>query len=202
MSMTIFSAATHNVFNSMLSDPAVVDFTETSGAIFVAGDETITELQVTLANLAPTAVGSDIRPVSDSDVNYHFTVYISDVDMSQSSDTLALTYSTQFPLTGLQKGVDAQYAITLTGSCTLTFPDAACSVASYICLLLSEGLGASYVDSVTGNNIHCLDISSRKSCHPGLAILCIFYQFFFNFTNECFYMHIAIPLAKQRIRME
>ncbi len=111
--------------------------------------------------------------VTGSDVNYALQLQLSDVDMSVAADTLGLTAVTPSMATAdLQLALSAggSHQETMSGTASLTVPAAQCTAVQYVCVVLSEGVGASYTDADNSSvsNVMCEDISARKSCAPGI----------------------------------
>ena len=72
-------------------------------------------------------------------------------------------------VTDVQRGIEAGSSVTVSGSSSVTVPDLQCSDIRFLCVSVSKGVGASYVDSDPSNNVHCIDVTELRTCNPGLS---------------------------------
>ena len=155
----------------MITDPALTDLTETSGACFKQGFSTDVQVDVVLTNMAAVLVGNSIWGVSGEDANYDLQIFFSDVDARIDSAALSLTPVTlNVTLADLQQGLVAGNSVTLTGEASLLTSGtySTCDVTQYLCSSLDVGDGASYNDvNPNINNTYCVNISSYITCGPG-----------------------------------
>ena len=155
----------------MITDPALTDLTETSGACFRQGFYTDVQVDVVLTNMAAVLVGNSIWGVFGEDANYDLQIFLSDVDARIDSSALSLTPVTlNVTLADLQQGLVAGDSVTLTGEAFLLTPGtySSCDVTQYLCSSLGVGDGASYNDvNPNINNTYCMNITSYITCAPG-----------------------------------
>ena len=55
---------------------------------------------------------------------------------------------------------------------------------NFVCVTLFAGVAASYVDSVTTNNIRCIDANLVKTCSPGTD-MCLLTCIFLILNSSC-----------------
>ena len=72
----------------------------------------------------------------------------------------------------LQQALAVGDSLTITGTASVTVSSLKCSVTQYLCAVLAEGSGASYVDTnaVPFDNNYCIDVTTgifAKTCIPG-----------------------------------
>ena len=152
-------------------DPSVTGFREKTvpKPILEKGVEEDIKLEVDIENVGAPGSGNDIAAVTGSDANFRFSLFLSDVDMQFTSSNLNFLISTFNVKESLQQSlnVGASNKKTFTIAAKVTMPSAHCASITRLCLVLSEGRGASYKDASTRNNIMCIVISSIKQCDAG-----------------------------------
>ena len=144
---------------------------ETSGSSFIKGDTKDFSLDITLENAASVHSGNNIPVSSGSNSNFAFTAHLSNVDMSSPGlDTLSIS-APLVSSSNLSQSLDASTSVMISGTANLMTPSTSvdCANAQFLCVTVSVGSGALYVDvdTTTGSNIVCTDISSVKTCDPG-----------------------------------
>jgi len=124
---------------------------------------------ITVDNMAAVVLGNAILAVTGSYVNYEFVVQFSNADMKTGGDTLGLTAVPVVMTTDVKQGLAAGSSVVFSGTVDLTLYSTSCLAANYLCVSISSGTGASYVDAdVTAtSNVVCTDISTIKTCVPG-----------------------------------
>ena len=117
------------------------------------------------------SAGNDITAVTGSDTNYAFALQFSDVDMNTGTDTLSIAQVTPTITTAdLQQGLTVSNTFTITVTLPkLQITAANCASVKYLCVILTTGTNAGFVDSDTNkaSNIKCFSVAARKSCVPG-----------------------------------
>ena len=117
------------------------------------------------------SAGNDITPATGSDTNYAFALQFSDVDMNTGTDTLSIAQVTPtISNTDLQQGLTVSNTFTISVTLPkLQITAANCASVKYLCVILTTGTNAGFVDSDTtkASNIKCFSVAARKSCVPG-----------------------------------
>ena len=156
------------------SDPRVQSFADLSSLVFAQGNPVEVELDVHIRNDALPASGNDILAVTGTNANYKFELQFSDVDIGNGNiDTLLIpTVETTFS-TSLADFLAAASTTNFAGMASVTIPMDDCLDVSFLCIILSTtGIGSSYIDSDPSqtSNADCENISTQKSCFPGLYV--------------------------------
>ena len=121
-----------------------------------------------VSNEASASSTNNIPAVTGTSQNFAFQLQFSDVNMTISGDTLGLDpVNVTVTLTDLQQALAVGATFTSSGSSTVTIPTSDCDAVKFLCLTVSSGAGASYIDVDTGNNVMCVDVVTRKGCDPG-----------------------------------
>ena len=143
-------------------------FTLPSGLKLKPGVATAVLVTTDIKNEAAT--GHNIVSVTDPSQNFVLELSITDGDISAGQpNTLGEPVITVpiSPASDLQGALDAGVTKTMSGTASVTLSSAACPNAKFFCLVLKEGPGASFTDSVKSNNVMCLDILQIKECSTG-----------------------------------
>ncbi len=156
--------------SSLSSDPSFLALAITNWNPLPGGMTVTLTTSLVIYNAA--SAGHDAASVSGSDVNYDFTFRLSDVDESTDTDSLGQGLASHsVPSAQAQQGLSTSGFILVDAEVEVVMPMAECEDVAYLCVSLTEGAGASYVDSNAGNNIFCRGVATLKSCHPGMSLL-------------------------------
>ncbi|XP_064623804.1 uncharacterized protein LOC135485573 isoform X2 [Lineus longissimus] len=132
-------------------------------------------------NVAPAHSGNDILPPPTKPAgsnNFQLKMAFSDVDVGSGKlDTLAigkLSHKVQFPeslaaQTQTVTKTDQTYAPTTSPADELIIPQVKCSKVNYLCVYISEGDNAQYLDVDDSNNFRCISLITgniKKNCRP------------------------------------
>ena len=123
-----------------------------------------------MTNHGASSPADDIYLVTSPNVNYDFTLHLSDADMSSDTDTLGIpSVSAMFSTSDVEQGLAGGGVFTVIGTANINVPASQCTQVVYLCVNLTEGTGANYTDSDPSDtsNVACDDISARKTCFPG-----------------------------------
>ena len=146
-------------------------FTIANGALWLKHDELTTiNINIIVTNVASGSPHNDIISVSgDGKANFAFEMHISDVDMETATDTLHLAPSPAAITTNMQQGLTTGSSVTFSGSADVTLPTGQCVSAQYVCIRMSTGTEASYVDAdlASNSNVRCAALSSQTICETG-----------------------------------
>lgn len=150
------------------SDPSVTDFQESADAELQQDVSTTVSIDVEITNSAATGSGNNILGVSSGN-NFHMELQLSDVDMASNSDSLGLsaTSVTADTPAKLQQALATSASDTISITADVTIPQSDCENIHFLCVILSEGTGASFHDADSSNNIRCKNIDAQKGCDPG-----------------------------------
>ena len=140
---------------------------------------TTVSVNVEITNSASGASGNDILAVN-SGGNFLLQLQLSDVDMAVTTDTLNLdtiAVTADMPA-DLQQPLAVTNVITISATADVVIPRSNCLNVHYLCVLLSEGVDASYYDTDPTDNVMCKNIDLQKACDPGKfftfqAIICL-----------------------------
>ena len=152
----------------ILPDPAVTAFVDVTQGVYAHGTLLSVSFTADIENQAASSPGNDILATTGD--NYAFDVLFADADINSNIATNTQAGSNINIVTGLTVGLLASGAsLTVSGSVDLTLPTANCNTLTFLCVRLSEGAGASYVDidNADSSNAICIDITSRIYCSPG-----------------------------------
>ena len=152
----------------LLSDPAVTNFEEPANDLLRQDVTSTISINVELTNDAAGASGDDIL-ATNSGSNYFLQLQLSDVDMAAGTNSVNLSTIAVNPdtPTDLQEGLAVSNSISISAMADVLIPRSHCLSVHFLCVLLSEGVGASYHDNNFDNNVMCKNIDSQKACDPG-----------------------------------
>ena len=158
----------HIILRWLFSDPGITRVKETGTSSISPGSSV--SFTIVVNNAANIANGNDIKAVSNSDENFSFKLQFSDIDMrlSPNQDTLSSPKASVAITPGDDvRGLSAQNSFTTSGNSTANFASADCPNVKFLCVSLLVGMGASFKDADTTNNIFCDDVRRRIVCSPG-----------------------------------
>ena len=160
----------------IFSDIKVINFDPTTGTYPTFVKNTAANLvgfKLNIQNSATAGLGNDI--LDSTGDNYAVDIYLAQADLGT---TPAGVKTSAFPATlvtgDLTKGLAATATTTSLQELTangITLPITGCNLYTWLCACVKEGAGAQYIDSVTTNNCHCQDATSKISCPPGEFIM-------------------------------
>ena len=146
----------------------MTNFQEPANDLLRQNVTTTVSVNVEITNTAGSASGNDILAVNSGN-NFLLQLQLSDVDMAVTMDTLNLNTIAVTPdvPADLQQPLAVTNVITISAMADVMIPRSDCLNIHYLCVLLSEGVGASYYDTDSTDNIMCKNIDSQKACDPG-----------------------------------
>ena len=141
--------------------------TTVSPPTFIQGTPVTINVEVDIQNQA--VVGNNILAVTGGGVNYVLQLEFTNVDIKTSINTLMESSAPVTFSSSVQQGLASSASITLVGTASVTLSATDCPNVQYLCVRLSAGMGASYIDinNNDNSNAYCIDVTSRMQCQTG-----------------------------------
>ena len=115
--------------------------------------------------------GRSFPPVNGTRQNLNITAYMSrDSCIINGTvcvhDNIPLTAADEYQQQGVAVTDSNVFNVTLL----VNVPAQQCSVTDLLCVQISSGLGASFSEKDTGNNVFCVNITAILVCQPGMFL--------------------------------
>ena len=154
-------------------DPATVTLAYTTTTPYLQGSSVTANIDVEIENQSVGSPANDI--LSAAGPNYAFQLSLTNADLQTMSATLVEIGVNLNIVSDLTVGLTAGGAsVVFSGTVDFTLPTVSCNSFVYLCVELSLGGSAAYVDvdATDTSNAMCVSVTDNIYCVPG-KMLCM-----------------------------